>query len=101
MNILFAITTIAAVSLPAAAGKKDTNETQPASRPARFTRKMMQKIRHTKMTVGQEAPDFTLHRLVFRKKDDGTETGRISTKKVTRSDFEGDRPVVLIFTSYT
>ncbi len=101
MKTLFAITTIAAVSLPAVAGKEGTNETRPVSRPAAFTRKTMQKIRHTKLTVGQKAPDVTLHRLVFEKKDDGAEAGRIGSKKVKLSGFRGDRPVVLIFTSYT
>ena len=101
MKTLFAAAVIAAVSLPATAGKEDSKDARPASRPAVFTRKMMQNIRHAKLTVGQKAPDVDLHRLVFRKKEDGAETGRISTKKVKLSDFKGDRPVVLIFTSYT
>lgn len=41
--------------------------------------------------VGADAPDFTLYRLDDKKQE----------KPVKLSDFEGKKPVVLIFGSYT
>lgn len=41
--------------------------------------------------VGSDAPDFTLYRLDDKKQE----------KPVKLSDFEGKKPVVLIFGSYT
>ena len=59
------------------------------------------RYRDVTLTIGQEAPDFELHPLVFTKNEAGELVGMIGTEKVQLSSFRGKAPVCIFSSSYT
>jgi peroxiredoxin len=55
----------------------------------------------TRLPNGTDAPDFTLPRLEITTDDDGNNSGSITKKTVTLSEFRKKQVVVLFFSSYT